>query len=156
MKKDDLSDFLCSEVQEQAEEVKEKGPGLFDFVKDLSYDKKNLARAIKESTGSFPKEYVPYVVLKAFGNSPDTVLLANEINVRFSLIDTEHQYEFFLYGIPKKKRFNKFFSEDKKYTKRIQAISNYYECGYNDAKANYKLFSEPELDRLVKLYEDVN
>ena len=156
MKKDDLSDFLCSDALEQAEEVEEKGPGLFDFVKDLSYDKKNLAGSIKEATGSFPKEYVPYVVLKAFGNSPDTVLIANEINVRFPLIDTEHQYEFFLYGIPKKKRFNKFFSEDKKYAKRIQAIANYYECGSNDAKANYRLFSEPELDRLVKLYEDVN
>lgn len=157
-KDDDISDFLTSEVSadEKEEEPKKAGLKLFDYVKDLSYDKKGLALQVKRETGSFPREYVPYVAMKAFGNSPDTVLLANEVNVRFSMIDTEFQYEFFLYGIPKKKRFNKFFSENKTYMKRLQAIARYYECGTNDARASYRLIPEPELDRLVKLYEDVN
>lgn len=158
-KKDDLSDFLTSDLPEEvsiSKKEKSDRPGLFDYVKDLSYEKKNLAGKIKEETGNFPSEYVPYVVMKAFGNAPDTVLIANELNIRFSEIDTESQYQFFLYAIPKKRRFNKFFSEDKDRTKQIQALSKYFETGYNDARTNLKMFSKNELDYIVSLYEDKN
>lgn len=152
-KKEDFSleNFISPDWKpEEAKEEKVKLPGLFDYVKDLSFEKKNLAKQIEEETGRFPSEFVPYVVLKAFGNSSDTVLLANEINIRFTEIPTEAQYSFYLYGIPRRKRFNKFYSEDKDRTNRIKALMTYFNWGMNDAVSNMKMFSEQELKELIR------
>lgn len=150
-KEESLDDFISPDWEpEQVKEEKQKLPGLFDYVKDLSFEKKNLAQQIENEIGKFPSEFVPYVVLKTFGNSPDTVLLANEINIRFGDIPANMQYLFYLYGIPKRKRFNKFYSEDKDRTAIIKALMVYYGWGMNEATINMKMFTEKELKEIVR------
>ena len=150
-----LDDFISPDWKpEEVQEEKQKLPGLFDYVKDLSFEKKNLAKEIEEQTGKFPSEFVPYVVLKTFGNSVDTVLLANEINIRFGEIPTEIQYQFYLYGIPKRKRFNKFYSEDKERTEIIKALMKYFSWGMNESIINMKMFSKEELKEIVRRTTD--
>lgn len=152
-KKEDFSleDFISPDWKpEETKEEKVKLPGLFDYVKDLSFEKKNLAKQIEEETGKFPSEFVPYVVLKTFGNSSDTVLLANEINIRFGEIPADMQYLFYLYGIPKRKRFNKFYSEDKERTARLKSLMTYFSWGMNESAINMKMFTEQELNEIVR------
>lgn len=150
-KEESLDDFISPDWKpEEQKEEKQKLPGLFDYVKDLSFEKKNLAKQIEDETGTFPNEFVPYVVLKTFGNSPDTVLLANEINIRFGEIPKEAQYAFYLYGIPKRKRFNKFYSEDKERTEKIKALMKYFGWGINESSINMKMFTDKELKELIR------
>ena len=154
-KKDPLEDFVLPDWSpEVKEEEKQKLPGLFDYVKDLSFEKRNLAKQVEEETGKFPSEFVPYVVLKTFGNSPDTVLLANEINIRFTELSPEVQYQFYLYGLPKRKRFNKFYSEDKERTEIIHALMKYYNWGMNESIINMKMFTKDELKEIVRRVTD--
>ena len=149
---DDISNFVVPDYNnsETVLDNIEKSFGLFDYINDLSYEKKNLADIQKEKTGKFPSEFVPYVCLKAFGNYRDTVLLANEINVRFFNIDAENQYKFYLYAVPKKKRFAKFFSEDKKRTEAILALAKYYKWSSGEAEANLHMFTKDQIESIIR------
>lgn len=147
----DLDDFISPDyAPEEVKEEKEKLPGLFDYINDLSFKKENLAAVIESKTGVFPSEFVPYITIKAFGNYPDTVLLANELNIRFGDIPAEAQYLFYLYGVPKRKRFAKFYSEDKDNTAAISALAKYFRWGSKEAAANLKMFTKQEIDEIIR------
>ena len=149
---DDLSDFVVPDYEGPNTTSSEpiKSFSLFDYINDLSFDKNDLAGKQKAETGKFPTEFVPYVCLKAFGNYRDTVLLANEINIRFGEIDAENQYKFYLYAVPKRKRFAKFFSEDKKRSEAILALAKYYKWSSGEAEANLHMFTKDQIESIIR------
>lgn len=153
----EIDDFLKPPGKPKLEsepEEKQKLPGLFDYINDLTFGKMNLARKIEADTGKFPSEFVPYIALKAFGNYRDTVLLANEINIRFSELSAPEQYDFYLYAIPKRKRFSKFYSADTYRESAIRALSKYFGWGSKEAEANLKMYSKEEIDELIRRTTD--
>ena len=150
---DSLEDFVTPdyvpEKKTEEDEAAEKLPKLFDYINDLSYRKENLAKRITDKTGKFPAEFVPFVALRAFGNFYDTVLFANEINIRFSELSPEIQYLFYLNALPKRRRYAKYYSTDKSYNEVISAIAKYFHTGCNDAKYNYHMLTKEQTEHIV-------
>lgn len=142
-----LDDFICRKVpvQEQEEIKKEKGLGLFDYIRDMSDTKKLLAFDTEVAEGKFPGIPV-FMVNKAFANFQDTIYIANELN-KYNISD-KVAYLFYTYGAPKRKRFAKWYKSDDKKELDIKNLCTYYNWGFKEARENMKLFSREELDHL--------
>lgn len=113
----------------------------FEIVKDINGPKKNLLR-----DGSITQaDYVAYVINKSFSYFRDTVLIANEMNIRHDL-SPDMQYDFYVAMVPKGKRFSKWFkpSEDL----NITAIQEYYGFSREKAKFAAKVLNEAQLEKI--------
>ena len=77
------------------------------------------------------KEYIPFVVNKCLSYFPDTIFYANQINVRPGL-DKKMQYDYLRLSASKRKRFSKWFKEEK--NDNIKLIQEYYGYSYRRAK----------------------
>lgn len=152
--KNELDDFLLTTVDsgpgDDTPRPSGTGPGLFDYINDLSEKKELLAFQVEEQNLKFPSEVVPYMINKAFGNFCDTVFYANALN-RFNM-SPESTYLFYTYAVPKKRRFSKWYKPDESKEKDIQNLMKYYEWGRNEALENYKLFSKEELKELSEKF----
>lgn len=82
--------------------------GLFDLISDLSYSKKDLLH--DKSTGAIKNNvlrvYVPYMVNRAFSLDLSSILDAQLMNEAYYL-NPDIQHDFYLHGLRKGKRFNK-------------------------------------------------
>lgn len=77
------------------------------------------------------KEYIPFVVNKCLSYFPDTIFYANQINIRPGL-DKKMQYDYLRLSVSKRKRFSKWFKEEK--NDNIKLIQEYYRYSYRRAK----------------------
>lgn len=115
----------------------------FDFVKAIN---------TKEDVETFSEEdYSPWVINKAFSNTRDTVLYANELN-RFYSLPKFVQYQFYFYGIPKKKRFGK-WNKNQDNSNDIKLIMEFYDYSYHKAKDVLSLFTKEQLLKIKKELE---
>ncbi len=74
----------------------------FAFFDSASSSKEDL---LKQS-GVTEKEYVPFLVNRAFSLHPDTVHYAQDMNM-YPDLDKKMQYHYYLHGVPARKRFAK-------------------------------------------------
>ena len=79
----------------------------FDFLNAINDTKKDLIREDPHTE----KDYVPFMVNRGLSYFGDTVMYANEMNMHTS-IPKKWQFEFYLSGIKKKKRFSKWAKKD--------------------------------------------
>lgn len=80
----------------------------FDFLNSINDTKVNL---IKEDP-LCEKDYSAFMVNRGLSYFYDTVMLANEMNMHHQL-DKKMQYDFYLAGVRKKKRFSKWSKVEK-------------------------------------------
>jgi hypothetical protein len=119
--------------------------GPFEFVNDISDKKKNLIE-----TEADEKEYVPFIVNRAFSNFPDTIFYANEAN-RLGQLDKKLQHDYLFHSVPKKKRWSKW--NKKKTDENIALISEYYKYSVEKARAVSHLFTDDQLEIIRKTLE---
>ncbi len=100
---------------------------LSDFLTSINNSKENLI----EKEPLCEKEYIPFVVNKCLSYFPDTIFYANHINIRSGL-DKKMQYDYLRLSVSKRKRFSKWFKEDK--NDNIKLIQVYYGYSYRRAK----------------------
>lgn len=100
---------------------------LSDFLTSINSSKENLV----EKEPLCEKEYIPFVVNKCLSYFPDTIFYANQINVRPGL-DKKIQYDYLRLSVSKRKRFSKWFKEEK--NDNIKLIQEYYGYSYRRAK----------------------
>ena len=100
---------------------------LSDFLTSINSSKENLV----EKEPLYEKEYIPFVVNKCLSYFPDTIFYANQINVRPGL-DKKMQYDYLRLSVSKRKRFSKWFKEEK--NDNIKLIQEYYGYSYRRAK----------------------
>ena len=101
----------------------------FEFVKAIN-NKQNIIRDDLDE-----KAYLPYMINHSFSYFPDTVLLANEMNINHHL-DNKPQNDFFINTIRKNpKRFSKW--NKTKSDADFEAVKEYY--GYSNEKARSAL-----------------
>lgn len=90
----------------------------FDFLNSINTSKQNLIR--EEGRGA--SEYAPYLMNKGLSQFADTIMHANEMNVRWHM-DKQMQYEFLLHSIRPRKRMSKWAKkEDAELTKTIAEL----------------------------------
>jgi hypothetical protein len=92
------------------------------------------------------KDYVSFMINRALSYHHDTIMLANEMNMRYN-IPKEWQYDFYRIAItPKKKRFSKWAKADD--DKNIELISRAYQVSRRKAISMLSLLSPEDLNNI--------
>lgn len=118
----------------------------FDFLNAINQTKKDIM--VDDLT---EKAYNGFMVNRGLSYFPDTVLLANEMNIRHH-VDSRLQFDFLINTIRSKKRFSKWVKPDT--IEAIDAIKEYY--GYSNEKARQvlKVLTKNQIDELkLKVYK---
>tara|TARA_R110000823_G_C15868901_1_gene493962 strand:- start:716 stop:1120 length:405 start_codon:yes stop_codon:yes gene_type:complete len=94
---------------------------LGDFLTAINLNKKNLM----EEDSLTEKEYPPFVINRSLSYFQDTVLYANEMNLRGHL-DNRLQNDYFLNSVRKNKRFSRWLKPEQ--DNDVDLIKDYYSC----------------------------
>ena len=103
---------------------------LKDWLNSINFTKENL---VEEDPDAI-KKYSPYIINRCLSGHLDCVLFANEMN-KYSFLDKDMQYSFYLNSLRKKKRFSPWLRKDK--VTDLEIIKQYY--GYSNEKASQAL-----------------
>lgn len=128
--------------KEPIEETKPKSKySPFDFIKAASETKKDLITS-DDYPSDIEKMYTPYVVNMGFSYFTDTILHANEMNMRHALFKGA-QFHYYLGVLKNRKRYSKWYKLEK--DADLDAIQTYYQCNRQIAKQYAKVLSPDEL-----------
>lgn len=121
-------------------EIKSLGP--FDFVKAINKHE-DIMR-----DDNIEKQYEAFIINRAFSYFPDTIFLANEMNIHHN-IGNKLANDFYLNTVRKNpKRFSKW--NKKKLSGGLKAVKEYY--GYNTAVAESAMLvlTNEQVDDIIK------
>lgn len=113
----------------------------FDFMNAVSLTKEDLIHN-NENPSLIEKQYTPYVVNRGFTNFEDTILHANEMNMRHHLFH-DAQFQYYRGALRKRKRFSKWPKPEKSVD--LDAIQQVYSCNRTVAKLYLKALSKEDL-----------
>ena len=115
---------------------------LKDWLNSINFNKENLI----EEDPSTIKDYAPYIINRCLSGNIGSILFANEMN-KYSFLDKDMQYSFYLNTLRKKKRFSPWLRKDK--VTDLEIIKQYY--GYSNEKASNALkILTPEQIKFIK------
>ena len=119
---------------------------LKDWLNSINFNKQDLI----EEDPSAIKDYPPYIINRCLSGHLDCVMFANEMN-KYSFLDKDMQYSFYLNTLRKKKRFSPWLRKDK--VTDLQCVKEYY--GYSNEKASQalKILSKQQLDFIKQRLE---
>ena len=103
---------------------------LKDWLNSINFNKQDLI----EEDPSEIKNYPPYIINRCLSGHLDCIMFANEMN-KYSFLDKDMQYSFYLNSLRKKKRFSPWLRKDK--VTDLEIIKQYY--GYSNEKASNAL-----------------
>lgn len=113
----------------------------FDIIKIINekstYDKEDVISS-----------YSAWVVNKALSNMLDTLLFAQEMN-HYHHLPKDIQFDFYLKGIPKGKRFGKWHKIDTSEETLINILCKTYSCNQVIAKKYLSLLNEEQRQQLM-------
>ena len=113
----------------------------FDFMNAVSFSKEDLIRN-SENPDMTEKEYTPFMVNRGFANFEDTILHANEMNMRHHMFHGA-QFDYYRGALRKRKRFSKWPKADK--SSDLDAIQQVYKCNRTVAKMYLKAMSPSDI-----------
>ena len=114
----------------------------FTYVNSLSFSKK-----IKELSPLDETIYNPFLTNKSFSYFVDTILIANEMNIRHTA-DKKLQYDYLLNKIRPRKRFSKWNKHIKHGS--IELIKEYFKVNDVKAKTISTILTEQQLETIKK------
>ena len=103
---------------------------LKDWLNSINFNKNNLI----EEDPSTIKDYSPYIINRCLSGNLDCIMFVNEMN-KYSFLDKDMQYSFYLNTLRKKKRFSPWLRKDK--VTDLEIVKQYY--GYSNEKASNAL-----------------
>ena len=112
---------------------------LKDWLNSVNFNKDNLIENDPESISSYP----PYIVNRCLSGHLDTVLFANEMN-RYSNLDKDMQYSFFLYTLRKRKRFSPWLKKEQ--VEDLDLVKTHYGYSNEKAKVAVSLLTKTQLE----------
>ena len=120
---------------------------LKDWLNSINFTKKDL----REDDPDVIKEYAPYIINRCLSGHLDCVMFVNEMN-KYSFLDKDMQYSFYLNTLRKKKRFSPWLRKEK--VTDLEIIKQYY--GYSNEKASQALkILTPEQITFIKQRLDI-
>ena len=119
---------------------------LKDWLNSINFNKNNLI----EEDPDVIKNYPPYIINRCLSGNLDCIMFVNEMN-KYSFLDKDMQYKFYLNTLRKKKRFSPWLRKDK--VTDLQSVKQYY--GYSNEKASQalKILSKQQLDYIKQRLE---
>ena len=114
---------------------------LKDWLNSINFTKENLIEDPSEV-----KNYPSYIINRCLSGHLDCIMFANEMN-KYSFLDKDMQYSFYLNTLRKKKRFSPWLRKEK--VTDLEIIKQYY--GYSNEKASNALkILTPEQINFIK------
>jgi len=112
---------------------------LKDWLNSINFTKENLI----QDDPSLAKEYPPYIINRCLSGYMDCIMFVNEMN-KYSFLDKDIQYSFYLNILRKRKRFSPWLRKDK--VADLDCVKQYY--GYSNEKASQalKILSHEQLN----------
>ena len=115
---------------------------LKDWLNSINFTKEDIT----QDDPSIIKDYAPYIINRCLSGNLDCILFVNEMN-KYSFLDKDMQYSFYLNTLRKKKRFSPWLRKDK--VTDLEIIKQYY--GYSNEKASQALkILTPEQIKFIK------
>ena len=115
---------------------------LKDWLNSINFTKEDIT----QDDPSAIKDYAPYIINRCLSGNLDCILFVNEMN-KYSFLDKDMQYSFYLNTLRKKKRFSPWLRKDK--VTDLEIIKQYY--GYSNEKASQALkILTPEQIKFIK------
>ena len=105
---------------------------LRDYLNAINFEKKPL---LDSEDLTWEKKYPPYVINRCLSQHIDSIMMANEMNIRHSLTK-RLQFHFLINSIRKRKRFGGKWVTTAK-SKNLDYVKEYY--GYSNSKAKVAL-----------------
>lgn len=128
--------------------------GFIEALNSINSREKNNIIRDSQSPLAAEKQYPPFPVLRSLSYNLDCILLVNELNTRglsqFNVSNLMH-YEYLLYFIPPKKRYNKWVKVEKNTT--IDNIITFYGVSYEKAVDIYDILTDNQRKELDKMYD---
>lgn len=150
---EEFESFFGVEKYEEPEEIeayKPTLPGLFDWLNNITYDKKELIQGQDLPVDQIEKSYPAFQVNRGLSMGMDTILLANEMN-RLSFLPIDSQYRYYLNKIRKMRRRNSWAKQEK--IDDLNLVAKRYNCNKNVARQYLKILNETDLQEIRELYE---
>ena len=120
---------------------------LKNWLDSVNFSKKNIV----EEDGAEIKTYVPFLMNRILSGHLDCIMFVNEMN-KYSFLDKDMQYSFYLNTLRKKKRFSPWLRKDK--VTDLEIVKQYY--GYSNEKAFQALkILTPEQINFIKQRLDI-
>ena len=119
---------------------------LKDWLNSINFNKNNLI----EEDPAVIKDYPPYIINRCLSGHLDCIMFTNEMN-KYSSLDKDMQYIFYLNTLRKKKRFSPWLRKEK--VTDLQSVKQYY--GYSNEKASQalKILSKQQLEFIKQRLE---
>jgi hypothetical protein len=114
----------------------------FDYLNAINFTKEDIM--IDDVT---EKQYNAFMVNRGLSYFPDTVAIANEMNM-YAHLDKKLQFHFLINIVRKRKRFSKWNKPD--LVRDIEVIKEYYGYSNNEAKQALSLLSPEQIKELEK------
>ena len=114
---------------------------VFDYINSITFDKTDLYKDSLIKSG-----YNPYLVNRFLSYFPDTIFYSNEMNKFHNVIPKEYQYKFYLYAIPKRKRFIEWDKKEASFYDNISVIKDYYQYSTRKAIEVLSVLNEEQLN----------
>ena len=111
---------------------------LKDWLNSINFNKQNLI----EEDPSTIKDYAPYIINRCLSGNIDSILFANEMN-KYSFLDKDMQYNFFIHSVRKSKRFSPWAK--KSTNPDLDIVKQYYNYSTEKAEQALKLLSKEEI-----------
>jgi hypothetical protein len=128
-------------VEEVEEEVKVVKPSPFEFNNAIAN------KIYPEST----EHYDPWLTNLAFSQRDDTIFFSNELN-KYYFLSNKEQFDFYYYGLPKKKYFAKWAKKVK--SENTKLIMEYFDVSYKVAKQYEQILRPEDLAKIKKWCEN--
>ena len=113
---------------------------LKDWLNSINLTKENLIED-PDMISSYP----PYIINRCLSGHLDTVLFANEMN-RYSNLDKDMQYSFFLYTLRKRKRFSPWLKKEQ--VEDLDLVKKHYGYSNEKAKVAVNLLTKTQLETI--------
>ena len=114
------------------------------YLNSINLNKKSV---LDTDDPGWEKNYPPYIINKCMSHHMDTVLYANEMNMKHD-IPSRLQYDFYIHIVRPRKRFSPWAKKDS--IDYLEIVKEYY--GYNDDKAlqALRILTKDQLDYIKK------
>ena len=113
---------------------------LKDWLNSINFTKENLIED-PDMISSYP----PYIINRCLSGHLDTVLFANEMN-KYSNLDKDMQYSFFLYTLRKRKRFSPWLKKEQ--VDDLDLVKKHYGYSNEKAKVAVSLLTKTQLETI--------
>lgn len=115
-------------------------------MKTASFDKQNLIKNSDQPEYT-EKQYNAFIINKAFSFHDDSVLIANEMNMRPDLFAAA-QYQFYIGMLRKRKRFSKWHKTSK--DEELDLLQEIYCCNRKVAKQYRRSLTDEQMEMLKR------